>query len=89
MRDFGDAAGNDEAIGCEKIKCRNGSICFMKRLDWRLKSFSPAEIRAQDDLRFGGGFDEGDDVGFELGQVFVAEIHHVAGIIILKANVLL
>jgi len=51
MRDFDDAAGNDEAIGCEKIKCRNGGICFVKRLDWRLKSFGPAEIRAQDDSR--------------------------------------
>jgi hypothetical protein len=40
-------------------------------------------------LRFGGGIDKGDDVGFELGQVFVAEIHHVAGVVILEANVLL
>ena len=36
---------------------------------------------------FAGVVDEGRDVGFELGKVFVPDIHHMAGIVILESDV--
>src|SRR5580700_3155500 len=36
-----------------------------------------------------GGLDEGGHVGFQLGQVFVVQIHHVSGVVVLQVDVFL
>ncbi len=41
------------------------------------------------DSGFGGGVEEGADVGFEFGEVFVVKIHHVAGLVDFVVNVFL
>jgi len=39
--------------------------------------------------RLGSTIDKAGDVGFELGEIFVAKIHHVSRVVILQADVLL
>src|ERR1700692_343295 len=38
---------------------------------------------------FYGGVDEGGDIAFELGQVIVVEVHHVARVVVLEVDVFL
>jgi len=40
-------------------------------------------------LRLGGGLDKGGHVSFELGQVFIMDIHHVTGIVVLQMDIFL
>ena len=39
-------------------------------------------------LWFGSAIDKAGDIGFQLGQIFVADVHHVPGLVILQVNVL-
>ena len=77
-----------DVVACERIhlvnKILNKDRCrFLPGSEDLIRLLLPIRW-----LRFRGGVNKSADVRFEFRQVFVAHVHHVAGVVILKVNIL-
>src|SRR5260370_7004980 len=70
--------------GTERATRRPGSDCGHREVYLNLDLLVRTAL-----LAFGGGLDEAGDIGLELDEVFVAEVHHVSRVVILQVNVFL